>query len=137
MKKILSMLLAALMLASISVSAFAEGNTQEEFKNNGYTLSFPSEFDEENMKGVFYPYPYGEIDDGVFFASFFYFAMPQDEFNALMEKDSDEWTDVEEELFLMRQGMLAAVFSIDGERMASDLAEIIVSESDQYYTEIA
>ena len=53
MKKILCMLLAVLLLASLSTSAFADGR-QKVYEDIGITLTYTDEFNEENLK-EFYP----------------------------------------------------------------------------------
>lgn len=48
MKKILCMLLAVLMLASLGSTAFADG-WKEVYEENGFTLTYPDLFKEENL----------------------------------------------------------------------------------------
>lgn len=73
MKKILCMLLAVLLLASLGSAAFADGN-QEVFEENGFTITYPDVFDQDKMKGTFTSNPYGRIDDGLYYATFSYLA---------------------------------------------------------------
>ena len=82
MKKILCMLLAVLLLASLGTSAFAEGEKEvkkEVFEENGFTRTLADEFNEENLKGHFLPYSYGQSDDGICYITFVYNAMPKEE----------------------------------------------------------
>ena len=63
MKKIISILLAVALLASLGVAALAEERT-EEYEDMGINVTYPESFD--GLKGVFYPYMMGKIADGVF-----------------------------------------------------------------------
>ena len=71
MKKILCTLLAVLLLASLGAAAFADGG-QVAYEENGFTVTFTDDFDEENMKGFFTDNPSGMIDEGLFYATFVY-----------------------------------------------------------------
>ncbi len=119
MKKILSMLLAVLLLASLSSAAFADGK-QEVFEENGFTLTYTDEFSEDNLKGSFSANPYGRIDDGLFYATFSYVAMSDEELNMLMEKDMDEITDADLALIRSKQGQLAVVYAIDYTKISEE-----------------
>ena len=88
MKKILCMLLAVLLLASLSTSAFADGR-QKVYEDIGITLTYTDEFYEENLKGVFDDRPSGKIDDGLYYATFIYYAMSEEELNIIVEKEED------------------------------------------------
>ena len=119
MKKILCTLLAVLLLASLGSSAFAEGR-QEAFEENGFTLTYTDEFDEDNLKGTFTPYPSGMIDDGLYYATFNYLAMSEEELNIIMEKDMDEITDADLELIRSKQNSLAVVYAIDATKASEE-----------------
>ena len=112
MKKILCLLLAVLLLASFSTTAFAEED-RVVIQEVGLTLTFPDEFKEENMKGTFTPYPSGELDEGLYYVSFFYNAMPKEELAILSEKDMDELTEADLALVRSKQSLLAALYVID------------------------
>ena len=112
MKKILCLLLAVLLLASFSTTAFAEED-RVVIQEVGLTLTFPDEFKEENMKGTFTPYPSGELDEGLYYVSFIYNAMPQEELGILSEKDMDELTEADLALVRSKQSLLAALYVID------------------------
>ena len=119
MKKILCMLLAVLLLASLGSAAFADGN-QAVFEENGFTLTYTDEFDEDNLKGTFTPYPSGMIDDGLYYATFNYLAMSEEELNIIMEKDMDEITDADLELIRSKQNSLAVVYAIDATKASEE-----------------
>ena len=112
MKKILCLLLAVLLLASFSTTAFAEED-RVVIQEVGLTLTFPDEFKEENMKGTFTPYPSGELDEGLYYVSFIYNAMPKEELAILSEKDMDELTEADLALVRSKQSLLAALYVID------------------------
>ena len=112
MKKFLCLLLAVLLLASFSTTAFAEED-RVVIQEVGLTLTFPDEFKEENMKGTFTPYPSGELDEGLYYVSFIYNAMPKEELAILSEKDMDELTEADLALVRSKQSLLAALYVID------------------------
>ena len=112
MKKFLCLLLAILLLASFSTTAFAEED-RVVIQEVGLTLTFPDEFKEENMKGTFTPYPSGELDEGLYYVSFIYNAMPKEELAILSEKDMDELTEADLALVRSKQSLLAALYVID------------------------
>jgi hypothetical protein len=68
------MLMAVLLLASLGSTAFADG-FEEVYEENGFTLTYPDSFKEENLKGMFDDKPSGMIDDGLYYASFIYYAL--------------------------------------------------------------
>ena len=112
MKKFLCLLLAVLLLASFSTTAFAEED-RVAIQEVGLTLTFPDEFKEENMKGTFTPYPSGELDEGLYYVSFIYNAMPKEELAILSEKSMDELTEADLALVRSKQSLLAALYVID------------------------
>lgn len=112
MKKILCTLLAVLLLASLSITAFADEN-RIAFEEVGFTLTFPDEFNEENLLGTFMPYPSGELNDGLYYISFVYNAMPKDELAILSEKTMDELTEADLALVRSKQSLLAAMYVVD------------------------
>ena len=56
MKKILSVLLAVLLVASLGVTAFAAEEETVVLDDMGMTLTYPAEYSE--LKGVIFPYPW-------------------------------------------------------------------------------
>ena len=108
MKKILCMLLAVLLLASLSTSAFADGR-QKVYEDIGITLTYTDEFNEENLKGVFDDKLSGKIDDGLYYATFIYYAMPEEELSILVEKGEEEITEADKALIRSKLGTLAMV----------------------------
>ena len=119
MKKILCMLLAVLLLASLGSAAFADGN-QAVFEENGFTLTYTDEFSEDNLKGTFSANPYGRIDDGLYYATFYYVAMSDEELNSMMDKDMDEITEADLALIRSKQGQLAVVYAIDYTKVSEE-----------------
>ena len=135
MKKILCMLLAVLLLASLGTAAFADGE-KEVFEENGFTLTYTDEFNQDNLKGVFVPYPFGEIDDGLFYVNFLYIALPEEELNILMEKDMDEFTEADQALLRSKQGTLASVYALDYAAVSEENLAALEKDMDKV-TEIA
>lgn len=107
MKKILCMLLAVLMLAFLGSTAFADG-WKEVYEENGFTLTYPDLFKEENLKGMFDDKPSGKIDDGLYYASFIYYALTEKELTEFVEK-GDQITDADRELLRSKLGTVAVV----------------------------
>ena len=135
MKKILCMLLAVLLLASLGSAAFADGN-QEVFEENGFTLTYTDEFSKDNLKGTFSANPYGRIDDGLYYATFYYVAMSDEELNSMMDKDMDEITEADLDLIRSKQGQLAVVYAIDYTKVSEENLAIQEVMADKV-TEIA
>ena len=135
MKKTLCILLAVLLLASLGSAAFADGQ-QEVFEENGFTLTYTDEFDNDKLKGTFIASPYGMIDDGLYYAAFNYVAMSDEELNLLMEKDMDEITEADMALIRSKQGTLAIVYCIDYTKVSEENLAIQEGMADKV-TEIA
>ena len=135
MKKILCMLLAVLLLASLSTSAFADGR-QKVYEDIGITLTYTDEFNEENLKGVFDDRPSGKIDDGLYYATFIYYAMSEEELNIIVEKEEDEYSEADRDLIRSKMGTLAVVYGIDYTKISEENLAIQESIADMV-TEIA
>ena len=135
MKKILSTLLAVLLLASVCSTAFAD-DWQEVYEENGFTLTFTDEFRNENLKGIFNHRPSGMIDDGLYYASFIYYAMSEEELNMIAEKGEDEISEADRELISSKVGTLAVVYGIDYTKISEENLAIQESVADKV-TEIA
>ena len=135
MKKILCTLLAVLLLASLGTAAFADG-WQEAYEDNGFTLTYPDEFREENLKGIFWDRPSGMLDDGLYYATFVYMAMSEEELNIIAEKGEDEITEADREQVRSKQGELAVVYAIDYAKISEENLAIHESIADTV-TEVA
>lgn len=136
MKKLLSIVLAILMLASVSTVAFADGY-DETYKENGFTIHFTDKFG--NTDGVFNPYAAGyDYESGIGVVAFGYYAMPQEEADVLFNKNDNEWTDAEWAYFQASQGELAEVVSLNGGRGLADLMELgaEMEVSEDWFTEV-
>ena len=96
MKKILCMLLAVLLVASLGSAAFADETIA--YEDNGFTLTYTDEFNNENLKGSFVDSPSGMIDDGLFYAKFNYLAMSDEELSLMIEKSMGEFTEADLDL---------------------------------------
>lgn len=120
MKKIISILLAVALLASLGVAALAEERT-EEYEDMGINVTYPESFD--GLKGVFYPYMMGKIADGVFLGEFLYFAMPEEDFERIME--SAEPTEEEIELFQAAQNNLGYLIALSDGVTVENLSDML------------
>ena len=119
MKNTLCTLLAVLLLASLGAAAFADGG-QVAYEENGFTVTFTDDFDEENMKGFFTDNPSGMIDDGLFYATFVYCARSEEELDMMMDKEMDEITEADLDLIRSKQGTLAVVYGIDFTKVSEE-----------------
>ena len=135
MKKILCMLLAVLLLASLGSAAFADGR-QKVYEENGFTLTYTDEFSKDNLKGVFDDKLSGKIDDGLYYATFIYYAMPEEELSILVEKGEEEITEADKALIRSKLGTLAMVYGIDYTKISEENLAIQESIADKV-TELA
>ena len=134
MKKILCMLLAVLLVASLGSAAFADETIA--YEDNGFTLTYTDEFNNENLKGSFVDSPSGMIDDGLFYAKFNYLAMSDEELSLMIEKSMGEFTEADLDLIRSKHGTLAIVYGIDFTKISDENLEIHKSMEDRV-TEIA
>ena len=99
MRKTISILLAVLMLASLGSTALAA--EPGEYPAIGITMADPEAM--KDCQGTVVTAPYGPIAFGpeVYYMPIFYFAMPEDEYNEFLTRDSGELTE-EEILYIQR-----------------------------------
>ena len=135
MKKILCMLLALLLLASLGTVAFADG-WQEVYEENGFTLTFTDAFRTENLKGIFSARAAGKIDDGLYYAEFLYMGISEEELSVILEKEEDEISEADKALIRSKQGTLAVVYGIDYTKISEENLAIQKSIADRV-TELA
>ncbi len=111
MKKIISILLAVLLLASPGTSVLADNGY--EIPEMGMTLHDVSAL--YDIKGVVEIYPYGQISEvpDIYYMPVYYFAVEQDVFNELNNRDPDQVTDEEISAVLDRQGVLGEILAAD------------------------
>ncbi len=128
MKKLISTLLTVLLLTSFGSAAFAEGYS-ETYDEMGMTLSYTEEF--EDTLGIWFPNPAGCVDDGIYYMSFDYLAMSMEEYYALLEKGTDNWTQEELTKFSSSVGVLTNLLAIDGGRGEADLLEAFGMEASE------
>ncbi len=134
MKTIVSVILAVLLLTSLSAAAFA-GGTGVTYEEMGFTLTYPEEF--ETMKGAFEPFPIGRIMDSLYHMMFMYIGMPKEDYSKLAT-NPEEVTDEEFLAAIEAQGALTYVFAIDGDRGLSDIIELAALEAagEEDFTEV-
>ena len=113
MKKLLCVLLAVLLLASLGVTAFAEEGNTEVLEEMGITVTWPSN---DDLLGYMETNPYGASsrDPEVYFMLAYYFAVPED----IIEKAlNDSLTEEEQEMLDDGQGVIFYVYvtnDVDG-----------------------
>ena len=117
MRKLLCVMLAALLLAAVPVSA--DGENQLNCPESGITLFFPEIF--QNMKGSLIPLGGMEAEEGsgIYFTVIYYLAMSQEEYMDIALKEEHTLEDqqrVDNAMFMFFQ-----VFAIDGGRTFSDI----------------
>ena len=133
MKRAFSLFLAAVLVLSILPFAFAEDADNEiPVPQAGLTLRLPEAFHVSN--GVFYPVGGMEIDDGIYYVEYDYYAMAWDELNALYEKE-----DFTEEDFAKLSAAFNAPFmllGIDGSRDFSAINELFDDQLAEEYARV-
>jgi thiol-disulfide isomerase/thioredoxin len=113
------MLLAVLLLASLASAAFADG-MEEAYEENGFTLTYTDAFKHENLKGIFHDAPSGKLADGLYYATFTYTAMSEEELNIIVEKGEEGITEADKELYRSKLGTLAVVYAIDFTKVSEE-----------------
>ena len=83
MKKIVTLVLIAVMIFVLSMPAFSEGK-KETWDKMGFTLTYPEKF--INTKGIYMPSPYPVEKDGIYTMMFNYYAFSKAESDAFNEK---------------------------------------------------
>lgn len=137
MKKLISILLAVLLLASLSTAALAEDNILD-IDIMGIRMDYPAEFSE--LQGFLSPNPNGIIayDPNVYYMSFDYFSMPVTQFNELMNKPDEEFTQEDADTYLAAEHpiglVLACVGGIENALSVFGLEEV---PDGMEYTELA
>ena len=131
MKKIISILLAVALLASLCAAALAEEKT-EEYESVGMNVTYPETF--SGLKGVFYPYMMGKIADGVFIGEFLYFAMPEEEFDRMME--SEDLTEEEIDFFSSRQDNLGYIVAFSDEITPEEFCEMMGIDNPEGFLQV-
>ena len=126
MKRILALALAALMLLSFGVFASAE-DYPEDYPEMGFALNIPEEFN--NTKGIFLPFPYPTVKDGIYQMMFNYYAFSKAESDEFNEKAKAGGLSPEDTARILNaQGVLMVVLGIDGNRSAEDLIAFLEME---------
>ena len=130
MKKIICILLTVFLLASMSTAAFAKIKAGEpvNYDKNGIKITYTEDF--EKMKGTFLPYDIGLYYDGIGEILFFYYALSREEFNILMEKPEDEWTEADKALMRGKQTRMSCVISINEGRGIPEIIELLNEDGD-------
>ena len=131
MKKIISILLAVALLASLCAAALAEEKT-EEYESVGMNVTYPETF--SGLKGVFYPYMMGKIADGVFIGEFLYFAMPEEEFDRMME--SEDLTEEEIDFFNNRQDNLGYIVAFNADITPEEFCEMMGIDNPETFLQV-
>ena len=94
MKKFLCAALTTAMVATCCIPALAEEGSETaaatSYDEFGMSFELTDEF--INTKGIFFPSPNGEMDNGLFLTTFAYYAVPREELKAISEKAEDEYT---------------------------------------------
>ena len=93
LKKAISIFLATILLLSVFSTAFAEDDSKTiEVPQIGLTLRIPGVF--QNTQGLLSPGGGYEIDDGIYYTEFVYYALSEEEYLDLANKfENDEVTD--------------------------------------------
>ena len=129
MKRIVTLVLIAVMIFVLSMPASAEGK-KETWDKMGFTLTYPEKF--VNTKGIFMPNPYPVEKDGIYTMMFNYYAFSKAESDAFNEKTKNGGLSAEDTARIMdAMGTLLIVIGIDGDRSLVDLMEVMGFEGAQ------
>ncbi len=135
MKKIISVVLVALMILSLSVSAFAE-EMKDTCEEVGITITYPDEFDK--IKGIVLPMGMSssKANEGVYNIMITYCAFSQ-EFSDELNAKSASGTITEEDIDMVTNSMgpLLLAFGIDGGRGVKELLALMDSGEGDGLTE--
>ncbi|MBQ8074690.1 MAG: TlpA family protein disulfide reductase [Oscillospiraceae bacterium] len=137
MKRFFSLLLACMLIFGVASHAFAEEveNTLD-LSPAGMTLQIPEEF--LHTEGVLMPDGGYEIDEGIYFTEYLYFATTWEEYVAIA--NNADLTDEEYDAFLQKINVPFMLLGIDGSRpfsaindlfggqLKEDCAEVIAEE---------
>ena len=113
MKKIISMLLTVALLASLGTAALAEENVRD-IDIMGMRMSYPEELNK--LLGVLSIRPYGIVayDPNVYYMSVCYYAMPHEEYEALLNKPDDEFTEADYDTIMSSLFTFGVVLACEG-----------------------
>ncbi len=129
MKKMIILLLTAVLTLSLGITAYADEKTEAEqggtervvYEDNGIAIDYPEEFDQDLLKGVFSTSPMGVLPSfGVGVVSFYYLAIPAEELDAISLRGEGEYTPEDKEYLSSKYGDLGTVYSINGGRSLED-----------------
>ena len=124
MRKIIALILIAVLAFSFSESAFSEGNRKETWDKMGFELTFSEEF--SNTKGVFMPNPLPAEKDGIYSMTFNYYSFSKEDSDAYNEKAKNGGLSAEDTARILEaQSTLLLVLAIDGGRDAQELMDLI------------
>ena len=88
----------------------------------GFALTYPEEF--SNTKGIFMPFPYPMVQEGIYTMMFNYYAFSKEDSDAYNEKVKNGGLSEEDTARIMNaQGTMLIVLGIDGNRSAAELLE--------------
>jgi thiol-disulfide isomerase/thioredoxin len=126
MKKLISCVLVLALVLSLGVFSAAASAADAEtvsmdVQEMGLKVNLPEEF--ASSKGIIEPYMMGEIDAGVKLMMIFYVGMDQEAYAASAENPNP--TEEEKAALMSAMSVLGYVFTIDGNRTAADLIEIL------------
>ncbi len=139
MKKMIILLLTAVLTLSLGITAYAdekteagkgepekneaeEGGTERAvYADNGIAIDYPEEFDQDLLKGIFSASPKGVLPSfGVGVVSFYYLAIPMEEMDAISLRGNGEYLPEDMEYLSSKYGDLGTLYSIDGGRSLED-----------------
>lgn len=93
----------------------------------GFSLDIPEEFN--NTKGIFLPFPFPTVKDGIYQMMFNYYAFSKAESDEFNEKAKAGGLSPEDTARILNaQGVLMVVLGIDGNRSAEDLIAFLEME---------
>ena len=133
LRKVLSIFLAAILILSVLPTAFAENESNTiEVPQIGLTLRIPDAF--QNTQGLLSPGGGYEIDDGIYYTEFVYYALTEEEYLDLANRfENDEFTDEDYEQLGACVCYPLLLIGIDGSRDFSAINELFDGQFNPEY----
>ena len=132
MKKAVSIFMSAMMLISAGTVVRAENNNVINIEDMGVRMEIPEEFSE--FQGILTPESSGLVfyDPNVYYMTFNYYAISEDELSALMEKPEDEITQENIDAYIAARTTPCILMAFEGDlETAMNFLELDTIPEDQ------
>ena len=122
-RRMLSLLIGAALALSLCACGKSTQSQGETYETAGLKLHYTKEF--QNTKGVFCPQPYGQAGEGISLMRFYYYALPERDYEEITRKEELSEEDIE----ILRNSLdvLLDVISVDESRGEEEALKAIGS----------